>query len=271
MLHSRRQFATLVTTLLLVGDLLSAAQAPAQDFHVSNKIYDLENDPKKEHPIHCSTTLFWVGRAYDFVETPEGATIETMIIDKPNDLIIMLDPDRRMKTEITTGEVATQIGRLLAAAQQPQQSEFIKFSAAPKFDESFDPETGELVLGGKWMRWAVKTEAPKNPFAAKQYNETADWLAQIKAVLTPPYLPFPRLKLNEVLKQRQEIPVSVAWTVTPEGRGKPQTIRSEHHIQYGLSAKDKRRIEDVGVQLHTFNLVSFEVYHRLPEGKSDDE
>ena len=271
MLHSRRQFATLVTNLLLVGGLLSAAQAPAQDFVVSNKVYNLDLDPKKKEPVVCSTTLFWVGRAYDFLETPQGQTIETIIIDKSNDLIIILDPDRQMKTEITTGEVATQIGRLLAAAQDPGTSELVKFSAAPKFTETVDPKTDELILEGKWMRYVVKTEAPENPFAAKQYNETADWLAQTNIVLTRKELPFPRLKLNEVLKQRQVIPLSIERTIMPEGRRKPQTIRSEHHIQRGLSAKDKRRIEDVDVQLHTFNLVSFEAYHRPPEGKSADE
>lgn len=265
MLPSRRQFATLLAHLLLVGGLLPATQAAAQDFHVSNKVYNLTEDPKKREPVVCTTTLFWVGRAYDFVETPKG-TMETMIIDQKNDLIIILDPDRKMKTEISTGDVAKQVGLLLAAAQEPQRSEFIRFSAAPKFEETFDAKTRELVLESKWMRYAIKTEAPKNPFAAKQYNEMADWMAQIKAVRSPGYPPFPRLKLNEVLKQRQEIPQSIEWTVIPEGRGKPQTLRSEHHVQYGLSATDKRRLEDVGVQLHTFNVVSFEAYHNPPGG-----
>lgn len=265
MLHARRQLATLLDSLLLVGGLLPALAA-AQDFHVSNKVYNLTEDPKKRAPVVSTTTLFWVGRAYDFVETPKGETMETMIIDQKNDLIIILDPDRKMKTEISTGDVAKQMGLLLATAQEPKQSEFIRFSAAPKFDETFDAKTRELLLSSKWMRYAVKTEAPKNPFAAKQYNEMADWMAQIKAVRAPGYPPFPRLKLNEVLKQRQEIPQSIEWTVIPEGRGKPQTLRSEHQVQWGLSATDKRRIEDVGVQLHTFNVVSFEAYHSPPGG-----
>jgi hypothetical protein len=78
-------------------------------------------------------------------------------------------------------------------------------------------------------------------------------------------MPFARLKLNEVLKQRQEIPTEIELTMKPEGRRKPYVIRSEHRIQSGLSASDKRRIDDVAEQLHTFNLVTFEEYHKPPQ------
>jgi hypothetical protein len=260
--QSRRLFASIVAISVLSGGLLSAEAAEGQDFHVSNKIYF----PEAKVP-ETSTTLFHAGRVYDFVETTGGATLETIVFDKTNDLIIILDPNRKMRTEITTGQVATQIGRLHEAAKQHSNKESVRFQATPQFSERVDSKTGELTLDNKWMRYVVETEAPKNPFAAKQYNEFADWFAQTNALLNPPWLPFPRLKLNEVLKKRQEIPLHIELTMKPEGRGKPYTIRSEHNVTWTLSTRDKQRIDDVNVQLHTFNLVSFDEYHRVPENE----
>ena len=260
MLLSRRLLASCVANSVLIGGMLSAAAAQGEDFKVSNKIYF----PNVETPA-VSTTLFQAGRVYDFLE-PDGKTMEMIVFDKKNDQIILLDPNRQMRTEITTGQVAKQIGRLHEAAVDHRNPESIRFLATPVFSEQVSAKSGVLTLDSKWMRYVVTTEAPKNPFDARQYNEFADWLAQTNKILNPQAnLPFPRLKLNEVLKKRQEIPVKIAFTMKAEGRRKEYTIRSEHNFQWGLAANDLRRIEDAGTALHTYNLVSFEEYHRPPE------
>jgi hypothetical protein len=252
-----------LASLIFVCSTPLSDAAEAQDFHVGNKVFFPETPPA------TSTTLFSAGRVYDFLEAAGGTIMETVVFDKRNDLIILLDPNRQMRTEISTGEVSTQMGRLREAAKQPNLPESIRFSANPVFGERVDPDTGKLVLDGKWMQYVVTTEAPKNPFTAKQYNEFADWLAQTNSLLSPPNMPFPRLKLNEVLKQRQEIPTEIELTIKPEGRRKPYVVRSEHNIQWALSSKDKQRIDEVGEQLHKFNLVTFEEYHKppAPQGK----
>lgn len=251
MSRSCRSVAILFATFAVACGLASAR---AEDFHVDNKLYFPEQKPI------ASTTLFAAGRVYDFLDHPQ----ETIVFDKNNDLIIILDPQRKMKTEISTGNVSTDISRLREAARS-HSSESIRMSASPRFAETVDPKTGRLTLDGKWMQYVVATEAPKNPFAAKQYNEFADWLAQINALLNPPMMPFARLKLNEVLKQRQEIPVEIQLTLRGEGRRKPLVVRSEHSVKWALSQADKERLDEVAAQLHTFNLVSFEEYHRPPQ------
>jgi hypothetical protein len=245
-------FANLVLANLVLSGGLTATRA--EDFHVSNKLTFPEQQPIE------STTLFAAGRVYDFLETPQ----ETIVFDKNNDLIIILDPARKMKMQISTGEVSTQIGRLREAARGHSR-ESIRMSAAPKFTETVDPKSGQLTMDSKWLQYVVSSEAPKNPFAAKQYNEFADWLIQVNALLNPPMMPFARMKLNEVLKQRQEVPLKIELTIRGEGRKKPLVVRSEHRVQWGLSHGDKERIDEVANQLHTFNQVSFEEYHRPPE------
>lgn len=260
---SRRRFASVLVASFVFVCGWSPLAAPGQDFKVSNKVYP----PEAKTPA-MTTTLFCEGRVYDFLESSDGKAMETIVFDKPNDTIIILDPDRQMKTQFTTGELATQIGRLHEAAKDARNPESIRFAATPRFSEREDEKTGSLILeGNKIMRYVVQTEAPKNPFVAKIYNEAADWLAQTNAMLNPPHMPFARLKLNEVLKKRQEIPVEIELTHNPDGGRKEITVRSEHNIQYFLSASDQRRIEDVKEQLHRFNTVSFEEYHRAPEDK----
>ncbi|HWB09973.1 MAG TPA: hypothetical protein VG826_12145 [Pirellulales bacterium] len=232
----------------------------ADDFHIDNKLHPGD----KSDPIE-TTTLFASGRVYDFMKTPE----ETIILDPTHDLIVILDPDRRLKTQITTGDVSTQIQKLHEAAKNhPKES--VRDSAAAKFAESVDPETGELKLTNKWMQYVVKSKAPERPQVARQYADAADWLAQLNALLNPPSLPFPRLALNRVLRERQELPEKITLTLTPEGRHKPVVKWSEHTILTGLSQRDRQRIDTAGQQMHTFDDVPFDRYHRVEEQAATD-
>ena len=238
----------------------ACSPVPADDFHVDNKMYSDE----KARPVE-TTTLFASGRVYDFMTKPQ----ETIILDPTHDLIIILDPDRRLKTQITTGELSTQIEKLRHAARN-HPKEAVRDSAAAKFAESVDPETGELKLTNKWMQYVVTPKAPERPQVARQYAEAADWLAQLNALLNPPYLPFPRLALNRVLRERQELPLKITLTDTPDDH-KPVVRRSEHTILTGLSQKDRQRIDTAGQQIHTFTVVPFDEYHHVGEAQAATE
>jgi hypothetical protein len=246
----------------MVVAIAFCSSVAADDFHVDNKI--MYSD-EKANPVE-TTTLFASGRVYDFMSTPK----ETIILDPTHDLIIILDPDRRKKTQITTGEVSTQIDKLREAAKN-YPKENVRDLAAAKFAESVDPETGELKLTNRWMQYVVTSKAPERPQVARQYADAADWLAQLNALLNPPSLPFPRLALNRVLRERQELPMGITLTLTPEGRHKPPVKRSEHTIVMGLSQKDRQRIDTAGQQIHTFDDVPFDEYHRVEQAQAAAE
>lgn len=244
------------------------ASVAADDFHVDNKIYSDEkgkHSDEKGKPVE-TTTLFASGRVYDFMSAPN----ETIILDPTHDLIIILDPNRRLKTQITTGEISTQMEKLREAALH-YPKETVRESAAAKFAESLDPETGELKLTNRWMQYVVESKAPERPQVARQYAEAADWLAQLNALLNPPNLPFPRLALNRVLRERQELPVKITLTYTPEGHHKPVVKRSEHTILMGLSQRDRQRIDTAGEQMHKFNDVPFDQYHGVEQKQAATE
>lgn len=254
-----RMIRPLLATLALAVLLSTAA---ADDFHIENKLYYNWKRGKRITPVE-TTTLFASGRVYDFMTAPD----ETIVLDPTHDLILLLDPNRQIMTQISTGDVSTEIGKLREAAQN-HAHEAVRESAAAVFAESVDPETGVLKLTNRWMRYEVETMAPSQPQVARQYTEAADWLAQLNAILNKPSLPFPRLTLNRVLRQRQELPVNITQTITSEeksalGRRKEIVNRSEHTIVMALATEDLERIEKAGRQMHTFEKVDFNRYHEL--------
>lgn len=235
----------------------------ADDFHIDNKLYqdwDAKKGQPKESPVE-TTTLFASGRVYDFMVKPK----ETIVFDPGQSLIIILDPDRRLRTQISTADISTQIGKLREAAIHHKDA-VVRESAQAKFAESVDPKTGVLKLTNQWMQYEVESMAPDRPQVARQYAEAADWLAQLNTLLNPAILPFPRLALNKVLRDRQELPVKISRSVTPENRRhKPKVMHSEHTILMGLSQIDKQRIDEAGEQMHKFTEVPFDDYHKVDE------
>lgn len=228
----------------------------AADFHVSNKIYFKPGDK----PV-ITTTLFASGRVYDFMFSP----LETIVFDPAHDLIVILDPNRQVKTEVTTGEISTQIGKLREAARN-HKTERIRDLAAAKFAETVDPKSGKLMLTNRWMSYEVATEPPQDPQAARQYAEFADWLAQLNALLSSAEPPFPRLALNEVLRQRQELPLEITRkTASEQRRHKELVVHSEHTIIMSLSHEDQKRVQEAHDHMHMFAKVSFDEYHRVNE------
>ncbi len=244
----------IIASCIVALTFCSGLAAQAQDFRVDNKLI-----LPGQKPIE-SATLFAADMAYDFLD----ASQETIVFDKTNNLITILDLATKTKTEVGTGEISTEIGRLHEAARGSKQ-EFVRMSAAPQFAQRVDSKTGQLTMDNKWIQYVVSAEAPKNPFSARQYNEFADWLAQVNALLNPPNLPFARLKLNEALKQRQEIPVEIELTKRGAGRNQPIVARSEHRIQWTLSPADKARLDETARQMQTFATVPFQRFRPMPD------
>jgi len=246
--------------IAIACSLAPANRAWSDDFHVQSKLFFPGEEPSE------STTLFYAGRVYDFL----SAADETTVFDPENDEFKLLDARRKLKTEITTGDIAQKINLLRSAARAQVTLPLAKFYVDPKFAEAQDPVTGDVLLTSAYMDYRLKTFIPPNPEASRQYCAFADWSVQLDVMLRlkpdsnlSEMLPFARLKVNDVLKQRQELPLVVEKTLKPQKKGKkPVVLRCEHSIQPRMAQEDLRRIKEVHEQLHTFNAVSFEEYRR---------
>ena len=141
-----KQIAALGALIVAVAALDSnlAAIASAEGFRIATKIFV----GKEKEPVSTATTLFLNGTVYDFLSEPEQiAVFHKSPGDKPG-RFILLDPDRRVRTEFSTDKVNGAMEKLNKWASQ-QKDPVLKFAADPKFDEKFDKESGQIVLRRK--------------------------------------------------------------------------------------------------------------------------
>ena len=184
------------------------------------------------------------------------------MFDKPRGRFILLDPERKVRTEIETAEVARFMSELEQYAST-HGTAFVKGMLDPKFEADVNDATGELVLVGASLTYRLETIKPPVPEAAQQYREFSDWYARLNAMTTPGAIPpFARLAVNDELARRGLIPERVQLTIPPQvstvGRG--VTLRSEHHVSWRLLPKDFDEIAVTAQQLVTFQKVSFAEY-----------
>ncbi len=223
------------------------------DFRIANRVFAGDSD----QPSSESLTIFQAGLVYDFLEAPE----ETTIFDADRGRFVILDPARRVRTEISTNQVeefSAQLKRRVVDSRHP----LLAFLAEPKFEELHSTE-GRLELSSQYV--VYKAQATKvDADAAATFKEYADWQAQLNVLINPNSLPpFARLSLNRALAQRQYIPDRIelkTWSRRP--LEEPQVRRSEHNVQWRLIDDDHRRVDEANGQLASFELVSLADYHR---------
>lgn len=230
-------------------------QAPAaEEFRVASKVFSGKDDTATSD----SLTLFADDRAYDFLTSPNEITV----FDFPRDRIVLLDPNRRLRTELTTEKLNEFTDQLRARAYR-QTEALLKFSANPKFDESRDDEWRQFA--SPQMTYRVHPIKPEHPDIARDYRKFCDWSARVNAMIRPGAIPpFPRLAVNAALERDGEIPESVELSLAAQNRlvGKPTVLHSEHEMTMRLLPADRKKIDEAGRYLVSFPEVSLEEYLR---------
>ena len=244
-----------ITMLVLLGCVSwNAAAAGAEALRVENKVF--VNDDKE--PRSQSTTIFSEGLIYDFLDKPAEITV----FDLEHHRFILLDPTRRVRTELSTDEVAALCENLRTWAKR-QTDPFLQFMAAPRFEQEQDEAAGEIAFASPWMTYRVATTPAPSEAVARQYREFSDWYTRLNARLNPgSKLPFARLEVNQVLERRREIPREVKLTIQRKRGpiGQKHVARSEHSVATRLSQADEDRIGQVEQFLAIFQPVDFERY-----------
>lgn len=243
---------------LVTGEMgsLSASLQAAEEFRVENKVF-VGSD---KEPCTESTTIFYQGLVYDYLQEPAEVTI----FDPQHRRFIFLDLSRRLKTELSADEVGA-LNHNLRDWAANQADPYLQFLADPRFDEQFDEQTGTLVLASPWVSYRVVTQVPDNPAVVRQYRQFSDWYTLLNTRLNPgSKLPFARLSLNEALEKRGRIPKEVHLTMRSK-RGLPFqkiTVRSEHHLVGTLLQSDRDRIRQSEEFMGMFRSVDFSEYHK---------
>jgi hypothetical protein len=248
-------FFQFLVWLPIAAGVLTSSPVIADDFRIESKIFV----GKEANPSSETVTLFRGGQIYDFLTKPG----ETTVFDKPRGRVILLDPVRKVRTEIKSDRLTAFSDELKIWAGR-QTDPFLKFAADPRFEQSLDA-AGELLFSSQFINYRVTTIKANTEAVAQQYLEFADSYARLNALTNPGSVPpFPRLAINAVLFKTQVIPERVQVTMPARQRfgGRTSTMRSEHSVAWRLLESDLQKINEADDELVTFTQVPLEQYLR---------
>lgn len=264
--QNNRRPLTLILVPALVFTSILAASSPvvAQQFRVENRVFEGMN----EKPEIETTTLFNDSIVYDYI----GQDGEITIYDTERERLILLDPESKVRAEVSCDEIREFIHGLRERANR-QESSFIRFMANPQFQTTFDEETSTLRLTSPLVTYRVTTE-PTEESMANAYQRFTDWSSLLSTtMLFGAAPPFARMQLNAEMASRQLFPKEVYLTLRPGGASimsRPIMRRSEHSFREGLTESELQRIAATGRQMASFEKISFDEYMRHSEGAEEE-
>jgi hypothetical protein len=229
------------------------AGAAAEGFRIETSIFANGED----EAVSTTTTLFLDGVFYDYLDDPQ----QIAVFRKPGGgkpgRFILLDPARRVRTELTTDQLAGAMDKLSKWAAR-QKDPFLKFAANPDFDEEFDADTGRLTLASYEANYTLETSPAGDPERLAEYREFLDWYARLNALMQAGPPPGPRLKVNAALTRHKLVPLKVELL----RQGEKEPIRSEHNFTWRLSKLDFERIDDTNASLAAYREVANDEFLR---------
>ena len=258
----QRTFLKAAAWPLALGVVFSTnATAFAEGFRIETKVY-VGDEKQKQEPVSETTTLFLNGVVYDFLKKPE----QTAVFRKPGGgkpgRFILLDDQHGVRTDVSTEQLASTMTKLRTWASQ-QKDPFLQFAANPEFDESFDGDSGKLVLTNHLETYTVSTTQAEHPDELADYREFLDWYTRLNTLLSGGRLPpEPRLRLNAVLARRRVVPLKVELV-----RAGEDPLRAEHAFTWRLSQDDRKRIDGVRASLASYQMVSNEEFVRKQDSR----
>jgi hypothetical protein len=143
----------------------------------------------------------------------------------------------------------------------------LKFAANPQFEETFDRDTGQLLLASHQESYTIKTAPADAPDALAEYREFLDWYTRLNTLLAAGPPPEPRLQVNAALARYQIVPVSVEL----KRAGEKEPLRAEHEFTWLLSKRDLARIDDACASLAAYRPVGNEEFLRGMRGATASE
>jgi len=151
--------------------ILTQATSRADDFRIENSVFTEEDEENEQGPSLRSTTIFHRGVVYDFLNDPP----EVIIFDPANSRLILLDVERKLRTDLSPTIVRQAIERLksLSVGTKDRRKQFLY---DPIFEKNVDEETSEQVFDSPWMSYRVLAAGRK----------TARWFASITSFATGP-------------------------------------------------------------------------------------
>lgn len=243
---------SLVSAIVIFG---MPAVAAATNFGIVTTVYDATEE--ESPPLNETTTLFRNGVVYNFQPSASRITIFRDRVAGSHGRFVLLDTAREVRSEVSTEQIASVMTKLRKWSAT-QKDPFLKFTGNPIFQETFEPETGELSLTSEHLSYRVQTVPLDHPEVNSEMKAFLDGFAQLHTLLEAGLPPQPRLRLNEALSRRELLPVSVELSGDEDDR---PSLRAEHSVTWRLSKRDQIRIDDANDRLASYREVSNQEFH----------
>lgn len=244
---------------LFLTSVMSSMTAFAQDFRIYTPVFDqaagarsarVGSQPKTPI-ISRSQAFFHAGQVFDVLE-PDG---ELLLFQPSAERYIIVHQQRNVLTTLKFDDLLRQVRDAEVRAEEylvrvraqdvppPARTlEWIEFQLRPRFTETYDKQHQKLTLSHPLMTYEVQCATPDQPEAVQSFLKYCDWAARLNFVLHPQApLPAPRLTLNESLRKRGLLPLSVNLKAQV---GAGLQLRAEHQIQWSLEPHDRHQIHE---------------------------
>jgi len=253
---ARLPWCPLACGLALVLGVVVAEAEEQDGLRVESEVFV---DDDKE-PIAKSLTLFRNGLAWDFLERSAtsaekdeaAATDEIVLHDPARERVVVVDPDRNLKTQIDSLRLE-RLSVSLASWARKADDRLVRWAGGPDFGAGIKEQKSQLELVGPRVRYAVEFTAAPSAEAAREYRRFADTAMLLKALLHPGGIPpFPRLAINRRVSAADGIPTAVTLEIDSKVAmvgGQSQVLRSVHKVHPRLLAGDLQRIEDAEARI----------------------
>lgn len=280
-----RGVRTLLSVLCGWLPVLAAAESPAEPrpfpapctLRVESELYM----GSAAEPVARSLTLFHEGVAWDFLDLPASDAEKTepmqlaeiVLHDPARERIVVIDPVRKLKTEIPLIRLE-RLSVSLARWARESDDRLVRWAGGPDFAAEIEDVEGQLELTGPRVRYAVDHVEAPSPEAAETYRRFADTAILLKALLQPGGIPpFPRLALNERLEDEAAIPAEVRLEIEPRAgllTGGTDRFRSVHRSHPRLLAADQARLDEARRSVAAAERVGLAAFMNRPAVGSDD-
>ena len=251
-------FFALVFLLPVPG---KAAEPGLENFRVENELTVQQTGEKVK-----TTTLFVRGLVYDLI----GEQGETTIYDKGADTFTLLEPTFRIQTQVKASELKETVLQLRSKMRQETQPPFFEFVLFPKFEETYEEESGLVRFQSPWIVYKIETISLLDDTFRERYYDFCDWYCFLNLRVNPDSTTlFARMEVNRFLREQKRFPQKIQVDIHKKGNTgiagiveNPDVYIGTHKPGARLIPGDEKRLQRIDEQRKTFRTVSFEEYRQ---------
>ena len=239
--------------------ICGAAESVPGNFRVENELTVLQTGEKVK-----TTTLFAGELVYDMI----GEHGETTIFNKAEDTFTLLEPTLRIQATVNASRLKEEVLKRRNTMTFEPHQQFYKFAAFPKFEETFEQESGLARFQSSWMDYQIETMPLPDDAFRQRYYDFCDWFCFLNLRVNPDSTTlFARMEVNRCLHQRKRFPKKIHLDVYRKGNfgiagivAAPDVFTVTHQLGTRFIPNDERCLQRINEQRQAFRVVSFDEY-----------